>query len=151
MSDYLSRALLPFLSDLGRMDITREVIDDRLNAQKHKAAYDNPTYASIPPPWMRSRKLQPSTLLPPESVQNKAGRPKGEPTRKDITVIGDHSTYLKFNERTSAPTRAVGDRLVEPESTGAPFLPQPTLYQQTSAYVTGVGTKTCSASEFTLQ
>ena len=108
-----------FSLDMGRMNITREVIDDGYNAETFRSAYGNNDFRNRP--LSIGTLEEDTTLLPPKPVQKKAGRPKGKQKRKRTNVIGEYSTSSKYN----------GAVLVGAGATAGKYLSQPTLSQQT--------------------
>lgn len=69
-----------------------------------------------------------STLLLPELVRTRAGRPSGKIKRKCTNIFLEHTTFSYY--KTSALVRGDGTALVEEGDTVGPSLPQPTISQQ---------------------
>ena len=92
------------ISDEGKMDIARELIDSGYKADKYRAAYANPNFC-IRPPAIESLVPDP-TLLPPAVVERTAGRPKEVRKRARFTVRGEWNTLSKHNTKRSASSGA---------------------------------------------
>lgn len=101
------------------MDVARDLIDDGYKAQKYRDAYGDPNFC-IRPPSVEHLERD-TTLLPPNPVPNKSGRPKGKRQRKRKASAGEGNTSSRYNERASAPAGAAA---------AAASLSQPTFSQQ---------------------
>ena len=76
---------------MGRINLSRELIDDGYSAQKCRSAYGYHDFC-IRPPSLDTLEDDPTVLLT-KSVQKKAGRPKGKWKRKHTNnVIGEYNT-----------------------------------------------------------
>lgn len=102
------------------MDVARELIDDGYKVHKYRAAYGNASFR-IRPPALETLESDP-TLLPPKTVEDPAGRPKGKRKRKRVASTGEANTSSKFNVRQSASPGGAG--------AADPSLSQQSLSQQ---------------------
>ena len=102
---------LPLLSDQGRVDIGRERIDDRRNAQMYRDTHDN-LNSCIRPPSLNVLGEDPNSY---SQSQSKIRQGVKRETEEEVQHCHWGSQYfLEIKQRTSAPARAVGAGLVKP-------------------------------------